>query len=131
MTVWVEIGRLDEVPRLGARVVRCALRDIAVFRTADDKVFALEDRCPHKGGPLSQGIVHGARVTCPLHNLVIELATGRAVAPDEGAAAAVPARVENGRILLQLAGTMAADSGDDRQDAAKCGAIAALQPLAR
>ena len=67
MTRWIEIGALDDIPRLGARVVRTASGDIAVFRTEDDEVFALDDRCPHKGGPLSQGIVHNKRVTCPLH----------------------------------------------------------------
>ncbi len=82
---WVRICALDDVPRQGARVVpRTGLPSIAVFRTADDRVFALVDRCPHKGGPLSQGIVHGHRVACPLHNWSIELETGEAVAPDAG-----------------------------------------------
>ena len=102
MSKWVEIGNLDDIPRLGARVVRRPGRDIAVFRTDNDEVFALEDRCPHKGGPLSQGIVHGCRVTCPLHNMVIELGTGTAVAPDEGEAMKFPLKVENGKILLGL-----------------------------
>ena len=73
MTSWIEIGALNDIPVLGSRIVRTASGDIAVFRTADDEVFALDDRCPHKGGPLSQGIVHNKRVTCPLHNFVIEL----------------------------------------------------------
>jgi nitrite reductase (NADH) small subunit len=102
MSEWIEVGRLEDIPRLGARVVRRPGLDIAVFRSAADEVFALEDRCPHKGGPLSQGIVHGCRVTCPLHNMVIELETGAAVAPDEGVATKVPVKIENGRILLQL-----------------------------
>ena len=84
MTRWIEIGALNDIPRLGSRVVRTASGDIAVFRSADDDVFALDDRCPHKGGPLSQGIVHNKRVTCPLHNFVIELASGEAVAPGHG-----------------------------------------------
>ncbi|APZ42885.1 nitrite reductase small subunit NirD [Acidihalobacter ferrooxydans] len=100
---WLEIGSLDDIPRLGARVVRTPQGDIAVFRTLDDQVFALRDACPHKGGPLSQGIVHGHRVTCPLHNWKIELASGAAVAPDEGCAGHYPARVENGRVSLNLA----------------------------
>ena len=107
MSEWVDIGRLDDIPRLGARVVRGAARNIAVFRNAKDEVFALEDRCPHKGGPLSQGIVHGCRVTCPLHNMVIELESGAAVAPDEGAVARFLVKVEDGRILLQLDGEAA------------------------
>ena len=102
MTNWIEIGALDEIPRLGARVVRTASGNIAVFRTEDDEVFALDDRCPHKGGPLSQGIVHNKRVTCPLHNFVIELANGEAVAPDEGCAHSYPAKVENGTVWLSV-----------------------------
>ena len=102
MTQWIEIGALDDIPRLGSRVVRTASGNIAVFRTENDEVFALDDRCPHKGGPLSQGIVHNRRVTCPLHNFVIELETGRAVAPDEGCTHAHPARVENGMVWLSV-----------------------------
>ena len=105
-TAWRDIGRLDEVPRLGSRVVATPRRDIAVFRTADDEVFALEDRCPHKGGPLSQGIVHGNHVTCPLHNWVIDLATGGAVAPDQGCAPTVPVQILQDRILLLLPNAM-------------------------
>jgi nitrite reductase (NADH) small subunit len=101
---WVEICALDEIPRQGARVVATGTGDIALFRTLDDAVFALDDRCPHKGGPLSQGIVHGHAVTCPLHNWVIDLASGEAAAPDRGCVRRIPARVEDGRVLLALAG---------------------------
>ena len=100
MTNWIEIGTLNDIPVLGSRVVRTASGDIAVFRTADDEVFALDDRCPHKGGPLSQGIVHNKRVTCPLHNFVIELRNGTAVAPDEGCTRAHLTKVENDRVWL-------------------------------
>ena len=102
MTKWIEIGALSDIPVLGSRVVRTPSGDIAVFRTGDDEVFALDDRCPHKGGPLSQGIVHNKRVTCPLHNFVIELASGNAVAPDEGCAHSHPAKVENGTVFLSV-----------------------------
>ena len=102
MTNWIEIGALDDIPVLGSRVVRTASGNIAVFRTADDEVFALDDRCPHKGGPLSQGIVHNKRVTCPLHNFVIELRSGVAVAPDEGCTRAHPAKVENNIVWLYV-----------------------------
>lgn len=102
MATWIDIGALDDVPRLGSRVVRTAEDKIAVFRTDDDRVFALVDKCPHKQGPLSQGIVHGCRVTCPLHNFVIDLSTGEAVAPDEGRTRTMPARVSGGRIEIQL-----------------------------
>ncbi len=100
--VWTDVGALDDIPRLRSRVVTTPEIDIAVFRTADDRVFALHDHCPHKAGKLSQGIVHGESVTCPLHNWVIGLADGHAKEPDEGCARSVPVRVENGRILLGI-----------------------------
>jgi len=99
---WIEIGTLADIPKQGARVVRTKDGDIAVFRTADDEVFALRDRCPHKGGQLSQGIVYGNKVACPLHDLKISLDTGMAVAPDEGCAARFPVRLEDGKVLLLL-----------------------------
>jgi nitrite reductase (NADH) small subunit len=101
-TQWTDIGALDQIPRRGARVVRVAQGCVAVFRTADDQAFALEDRCPHKGGPLSQGIVHGKSVTCPLHNWVLSLETGEAQGADEGRALAFPLKLEEGRILIDL-----------------------------
>jgi nitrite reductase (NADH) small subunit len=104
MGSWIDVGALADIPRLGARVVAGLSGDIALFRTADDEVFALEDRCPHKGGPLSQGIVHGRGVTCPLHNWQIDLATGRACAPDHGCARTISVRRDGGRILLWVAG---------------------------
>ncbi|MFZ1862513.1 MAG: nitrite reductase small subunit NirD [Candidatus Competibacter sp.] len=102
MVDWHEIGALADIPRLGARVVKTPQGDVAIFRAADDQIFALRDRCPHKGGPLSQGIIHGHRITCPLHNWVLELDSGEAVAPDVGCARAYPLRLENGRIWLGL-----------------------------
>jgi len=100
---WTDVGALDQIPRRGARVVRTAQGCVAVFRTADDRAFALEDRCPHQGGPLSQGIVHGTSVTCPLHNRVVSLETGEAQGADEGNARAFPLRIEDGRVLIDLA----------------------------
>ncbi len=102
MNDWLEIGRVEDIPRQGARVIRTAQGDIAVFRTATDEIFALRDRCPHKGGPLSQGIVSGKTVTCPLHNWNIALDTGEAVAPDEGCAGHFPVKVVEGKISLLL-----------------------------
>ncbi len=101
-SVWTDIGALDQIPRRGARVVRTPQGCVAVFRTAEDQAFALEDRCPHKGGPLSQGIVHRTSVTCPLHNWVLSLETGEAQGADEGRAATFPLRVEAGRVLIDL-----------------------------
>ena len=100
---WIEVGTINDIPRQGARVVRHNDGDIAVFRTNEDKIFALRDKCPHKGGPLSQGIVHDNKVTCPLHNWNISLDTGLAVAPDEGCAARYPIKLEGDKIFLSLA----------------------------
>jgi len=99
---WIEVGRLEDIPLLGSRVVRTGQGTIAVFRAGDDTVFALNDRCPHKGGPLSQGIVYGHRVACPLHSWCIELSSGCAVAPDVGATRSYPVKVEEGVVYLQL-----------------------------
>jgi len=99
---WIEVGRLEDIPPLGARVVSAPEGDIAVFRNADDEVFALLDKCPHKGGPLSQGIVHGRQVTCPLHNWRMHLERGEAVAPDQGCTPAYPVRVVGSVLYLSL-----------------------------
>lgn len=100
MTNWIDIAALDDVPQRGARVVKTSDGCVAVFRTADDEVFALNNACPHRAGPLAEGIVHGKSVTCPLHNWVISLETGQAQGEDDGQVTTYPARVENGRILL-------------------------------
>lgn len=100
MSVFVDIGSLEDIPRQGARVVKTAQGCIAVFRTMDDRVFALEDRCPHKGGPLSEGIVHGTSVTCPLHNWVFDMNSGQAQGADEGFVRTFATKVQQGRILI-------------------------------
>jgi nitrite reductase (NADH) small subunit len=97
---WTDVGALTDIPPQGARVVRTVFGCVAVFRSARDEIFALDDRCPHRGGPLSEGIVHGASVTCPLHNWVFDMATGQAQGADEGSVATYAVRVESGRILL-------------------------------
>lgn len=99
---WIEVGTLNDIPAQGARVVRTDKGDIAIFRTADDEIFALRDKCPHKGGPLSQGIVHGKKVACPMHNWNINLDSGIAVAPDEGCAATYPVKIDGDNIMLSL-----------------------------
>ena len=105
---WLDIGWLNEIPVRGSRTVPVAGgEEVAVFRTADNRVFALLNRCPHKGGPLSQGIVHGHSVACPLHNWTIALATGNAQG-EEGCTPTIPVRVDAGRVLLCRTGTLAA-----------------------
>jgi len=97
---WIDIGAVTDIPSQGARVVRTPRGCVAVFRAADDAIFAVDDKCPHKGGPLSEGIVHGHSVTCPLHNWVIALATGKAEGADVGTVRSYRLKVEAGRILL-------------------------------
>lgn len=97
---WHRVGTIDDIPKQGARCVRHGETTIALFRTADDRIFALEDRCPHRGGPLSEGIVHDGCVTCPLHSWVISLETGAAQGADEGSAARYPVRLDGREILL-------------------------------
>ncbi|MEL6889324.1 MAG: nitrite reductase small subunit NirD [Pseudomonadota bacterium] len=96
---WIDIGPVADIPLRGARKIKTALGCVAVFRTGLDEVFAATDMCPHKGGPLSEGIVHGQSVTCPLHNWVFDLNTGQAKGED-GAITTFPVRVEAGRVLI-------------------------------
>jgi len=100
---WIRVCALQELPTLGARVLEIDGRaPIALFRTASDEVFALLDRCPHKGGPLSQGIVAGNTVTCPLHGWAIALQSGQACAPDAGCAPRYPVKVESNAVWIVL-----------------------------
>ena len=97
---WMIAGTIADVPERGARVVNTERGGLAIFRAADGAIFALWDRCPHKGGPLSQGIVHGHSVTCPLHNWVIGLETGEVQGPDKGCARKVAVKLLDGQILI-------------------------------
>lgn len=104
MSEWKVICRVDDIPVLGSRrVQRPQGVAVAVFRNAEDDVFALLDRCPHKGGPLSQGIVFGTSVACPLHNWTIGLDDGCAKAPDEGCTPTFACKVEGGEVFLDAA----------------------------
>jgi nitrite reductase (NADH) small subunit len=101
MPHWTPICHIDDIPVLGARrVTRPQGAAVALFRTGTDRILALLDRCPHKGGPLSQGIVFGERVACPLHNWSIGLCDGVAAAPDEGCTPSFRVQVVDGQISL-------------------------------
>ena len=101
MNDWKLICRVEDIPVLGSRrVARPGGMDVAVFRNDQDQVFALLDRCPHKGGPLSQGIVFGTSVACPLHNWTIGLDDGCAKQPDEGCTPRFSVKVEGGEVFL-------------------------------
>jgi nitrite reductase (NADH) small subunit len=104
MNEWTLICRVDDIPVLGSRrVARPQGLDVAVFRNDQNGVFALLDRCPHKGGPLSQGIVFGTSVACPLHNWTIGLCTGQAAAPDEGCTPRFEVKCTDGQVFLKTA----------------------------
>ncbi|WP_416186648.1 nitrite reductase small subunit NirD [Fulvimarina uroteuthidis] len=115
---WIGVGRIADIPPLGARRIEAGFATIGLFRTARDEIFAIEDRCPHKGGPLTQGIVHDGCVTCPLHNMVIGLESGEAQGADEGRVTTFRVRMVDGEIQL---------SGEDLARAANraCAAEAA------
>ncbi len=102
MSNWTEVTTLNDIPQLGSRVLTTDTMDVAIFRTASDDVFAMKDECPHKQGPLSQGIVHGGTVTCPLHNWKIDLSSGEAQGPDEGCAHTFPVKVEDGKVFVDF-----------------------------
>lgn len=97
---WIDIGAIDDIPLRGARIIKTTLGCVALFRTDVAEVFATSDRCPHKGGPLSEGIVHGRTITCPLHAWAFSLETGQAQGADAGQIATYAVRVSAGRILL-------------------------------
>jgi len=102
MSNWIEIALLEDIPKLGSRVIKTDSMEVAVFRTTNDEVFAIKDECPHKKGPLSQGIVHGTSVTCPLHNWKIDLASGEALGADEGCTNTFSTKIEGGKVFLSL-----------------------------
>jgi nitrite reductase (NADH) small subunit len=110
MSDLVDIGAIDTIPLRGARIVKTPHGCIAVFRTAENEAFAIDDKCPHKGGPLSQGIVHGTSVTCPLHNWVIALDTGSALGADKGQVRTYPLEIVDGRLLLDRSALKPADA---------------------
>ena len=100
--LWLDVCAVEEIPLRGARRIGSASRPVAIFRTGEEEVYALVDRCPHKKGPLSMGIVHGSSVTCPLHGMRIDLATGEPMGADagKGCTPRIEVRVEHGRVLI-------------------------------
>jgi nitrite reductase (NADH) small subunit len=99
---WVKVTTLESIPKLGAIVVRSNGTEIGIFRLEDDRVFAVNNKCPHKAGPLSEGIVYGDKVACPLHSWKISLVDGRAEEPDIGKTACFNTKVENGIVYLEV-----------------------------
>ncbi|MCA9808816.1 MAG: nitrite reductase small subunit NirD [Candidatus Dadabacteria bacterium] len=111
---WISVGHVDDIPFLGARVVKTSCEDIAVFKTSNGSIFALIDKCPHKGGPLSQGIVHGNSVSCPLHNWNISLESGKVIGPDQGCTRTIQTEVRKGLIYIEL------DSESEEREVERC-----------
>lgn len=99
---WTWVGRLDDIPQLGARTVMSSAGEIAIFRTREDEIFAVHNRCPHRGGPLSEGIVSGRVVVCPLHGWTIDLTSGEATAPDKGCTRTVPVKMDAEGVWLAV-----------------------------
>ena len=99
---WTDIGTIDAIPLRGTRIVKTVAGCVAIFRTAEAEVFATSNTCAHKEGPLSEGIVHERKVTCPLHNWVYSLETGEAQGNDQGKIATYPIKIEDGRLLLDI-----------------------------
>ena len=99
---WIDVCAIDDIPLLGSRVVESSSGDIAIFRADEGRVFAVHDKCPHKGGPLSQGILHGTSVTCPMHGWKIDLPSGEAVAPDTGCTRRFEVRLDGRTVQLRL-----------------------------
>jgi nitrite reductase (NADH) small subunit len=98
---WLDIGPVDQITPGNARTLPVqGGEEIAIFRTKAGEFHALVNRCPHKHGPLSQGIVHGGVVSCPLHNWNISLKTGEALGEDKGCVPVVPLKIDAGRIFL-------------------------------
>lgn len=110
MSDFIDIGAVNDIPVRAARLVKTAHGCIAVFRTSTDKIFAIDDKCPHKGGPLSNGIQHGEQITCPLHNWVFDLNTGVAQGMDEGSVQTYPTKIIDGRILMARAAIFKSDA---------------------
>ncbi|OMF32217.1 nitrite reductase [Paenibacillus sp. FSL H8-0548] len=84
MTTKLLVANLSDIDIKGSRTIKIKETEIAVFRLTDGSVLAVENKCPHKGGVLSEGMVCGTAVHCPLHDWKIDLRSGRVQEPDEG-----------------------------------------------
>ena len=97
----VDVGPLDDIPPGQGRAYAVGGRVIAVFRERDGRLFATDAHCPHRGGPLADGILGDGTVICPLHGWKIELATGRCLG-EAGAVRVYEARLVDGHVWLAL-----------------------------
>ncbi|WP_200760816.1 nitrite reductase small subunit NirD [Effusibacillus dendaii] len=98
----VEIGNIHDLPLQTGRVVKVNGREIAVFRISSGDVRAVENRCPHKNGPLAEGIVAGEYVFCPLHDRKINLNDGNVQAPDSGCVTTYRVDVTDEKVYISI-----------------------------
>lgn len=84
-----------------SKLVEVSGKIIALFHRKEGW-FALDDRCPHRGGPLSEGVCSEGKVTCPWHHAQFELKTGHCLSPKVASVKAYPLRIENGEIEVGL-----------------------------
>jgi len=99
---WQLIADLKDLPKQGAKSYTIGDRSIGIFRTFHNQIFAIHDQCPHKQGPLSEGLIHGKYVTCPLHDWTIDLQSGSCQSPDEGQVACYPLLIDGDEIWISL-----------------------------
>ncbi|MBI5197366.1 MAG: nitrite reductase small subunit NirD [Nitrospirae bacterium] len=99
--IWVRISKLSEVPRGEGRIIHVGDRVIALFHPDSGVLRAIDNACPHRGGPLAHGILAGESVICPLHGWKIDLKTGEAMG-DHGSVMTYPVMIEQEWILLGL-----------------------------
>lgn len=105
----MNLGQLAKIPRGEGRVFQIGLSSIAVFHTRNGDVFATDPSCPHKGGPLADGIIGANKVICPLHAFVFDLASGQPVGNNCMPLKTYPAVInEQGEILVGIEEVLAA-----------------------
>ena len=98
---WEFVCDLEDIPARGARTVIAGKMEIGLFRISNGTVRAVENRCPHKQGPLAEGIVSGELVICPLHGWKINMPDGQVQPPDAGCVKVFATRIEDGKVFLQ------------------------------
>ena len=99
---WHRICRVEDIPRMGGRTVRVDQMEVAIFRLSDNRIRAVDNRCPHQQGPLADGMVSGETIICPMHARKISLESGEMLPPDSGCVKTWPTKVEDGQVLLDL-----------------------------
>ncbi|MFW7381538.1 MAG: nitrite reductase small subunit NirD [Oligoflexus sp.] len=99
---WYLIGTIHDIPRQGAQLLQFGDRQLGIFRTYQDEFYAINAQCPHAGGPLTEGLIHGHYVSCPLHDWTINLKTGICQAPDEGQVSCYPLLIDGEDIWIAL-----------------------------